>query len=484
MGNGKSSAKKLKLRRRALAVAVALVASGATVACSEDSDSSNERKIETAVSETLNKLLTFGPTLSSVVEDTEGFDLESITTNPIKLGIIGPETEEEYPKYDGSMGGRLLIKTSYVDGQLRIKDHSRDGVDPVLMTWIAKRINERSQVFETAMKNNSLKAINFILDRDDYSFMDGEVYERDEYFVRGSFDIKGSNEIDIVFPHGETTLDRTVFTQLLVHETGHALIERISDEIVSGATPITPEIQRVINACEAVHARAMEQIQTIGIDVYRKLDEAANAEQDPVKRAGLQKLRDVYLSDDVTIAQLQPKFEENWKAAEFTQFGEYGKNCATNNLYRQAGIINEKFFPGLNATPIGDSPSKSAELLDEAEVAFADLMETLTIYGNLTERNINSKSKSGHPEADLGEAIASPFALSVVTPDSLGRKLSWAESPDKELATELIDSANALIVATYPELGELISACEQSRDAAFNDPRATSLPKNKCDLSY
>ena len=482
MGNGRKSRKQLKLKRRALAVSLAVLASGATASCSNTPEFPG-RTIGATAGRIAEENLTeqYGPTLTSIAEDQTFYDQENFTTNPVNLGIVGAETRDEYPEKNfRPTDGRMLMRVVLVNGQLRIKDLSRDGIDPNNLAWFAKRIIDRREIIETAMAAGQLSKINFRLDGSGFNFTDNTPYTSEDYFLHGEYDATGEHELDFVFPHGDLQLDRSAFVQQIMHETGHALLQKISDEIKGGA-PVTPEVQRLINACDAVHAKAMQQMNDYAYDVYVQLDLAQYAEEDPIKKAALKKIRDEYLSGD--ISSMQPASESHWIRGETAQLGELGQNCATNSVIRQFGLTSKRFFPEMDKSA-GMSNPRSEDHFYSADSAFYKTISSLTVYGNLTEESVNASNTFGHPYDDIGEAFASAFALTIVTPENAGRRLSWVKVEDSQLAQELYDSVKAVLLAEYPQLSKLIDACYGDLQLAKQDPHLQPFPKSDCTISY
>lgn len=482
MANGKKSRKNLVTRRRAFAAAFAVLATGATASCSNTPEFPGRTIGATAGRITEEKLTEqYGSTITSITQDEMFYDQESFTTNPGNLGIVGPETRDEYPEENfRPTNGRMLMQVVFVEGQLRIKDHSRDGIDPNDLAWFAKRIDDRREVIETAMAAGQISKINFRLDGSGFNFTDNTSYSRDAYFLHGEYDASGEKELDFVFPHGDLQLDRSTFVQQIMHETGHALLQKVSDEIKGGA-PVTPEVQRLINACDAVHAKAMEQMNQYAYDVYIQLDLAQYAEDDPMKKAALKKMRDEYLSGD--ISSMQPASESHWIGGEDAQLGELGQNCATNSVIRQFGLTSKRYFPGTDRSA-GMSNPRAEDYFYSADAAFYKTIGSLTVYGSLTEENVNSVNPFGHPYDNIGEAFASAFALTIVTPENVGRRLSWTKVEDAQLAQELIDSVKAVLLSEYPQFAKLIDACYGDLQSAKQDPHLQPFPKSDCTISY
>ena len=219
MGNGRKSRKQLKLKRRALAVSLAVLASGATASCSNTPEFPG-RTIGATAGRIAEENLTeqYGPTLTSIAEDQTFYDQENFTTNPVNLGIVGAETRDEYPEKNfRPTDGRMLMRVVLVNGQLRIKDLSRDGIDPNNLAWFAKRIIDRREIIETAMAAGQLSKINFRLDGSGFNFTDNTPYTSEDYFLHGEYDATGEHELDFVFPHGDLQLDRSAFVQQIMH---------------------------------------------------------------------------------------------------------------------------------------------------------------------------------------------------------------------------------------------------------------------------
>ena len=466
--NGRHNPKR-NFRRNGAAIilAGALISGTACSSSQEDVGKQTGVVVGQLIKEKLDE--EYGLNIDELLAGSPSFAQERVFSRQ-SLGRTGEDLSSDYDPeetFDPS-NGPISLKIAYVNGTLRVKDLSRDGVDEALMLWILNRLSARMEIIKAAGETDAVTAVNIRLNATDVLMQDDPT----RLVTTMSGDATNENEVNIVFPRSAVPISAEVFDQMFVHEISHLLADAASDDYLKDGQ-YSQEVDRMLNVCASIRSKAIEQLDSRLYGVITKLDRAVAIEDSPQRKETMRTLLNKYV--DRSYIGLLPDSDPKYVEVQEPQFGERATQCAHNTLSRQLGMVETQLGVPFDKESFGeflDSPA--SDPFYEAYDELLELLQESTIYKYLAEINYDPRNNFGHGYDNLNEQFATAIAL-LVNPESTATKLASATSQERELVVEFIDSSREVLTAKFPQLTPLFHACNADFQSALNGQSAYNL---------
>ncbi|MFN8016256.1 MAG: hypothetical protein U0R17_06600 [Acidimicrobiia bacterium] len=403
----------------------------------------------------------YGQTLEQQL-DPAFIDSQYFSFSKEKLGFASEDPIEDYlpdQKLDGTSGPDAL-QVTVINGNIRIKDTSKDEVDDDAKLWLLQRIKQREEIIKAIASRNGFKQFNIKLNVSDAI---SESYGTQVKEMDGDATLE--NEMNLAFPRSQFVLSRELFDQMFMHEISHLIAGAISDDYLKHGKH-KEQVERLQNVCAQIRSRAFEQVQPYLPPVADELREIASLTEFESFRASASALADIYDRGD--LASIFPEADPYYVDVQEPQFGANSARCNSNSIIRQIGLMSSKLgFEFNRDESTAFNSSKASEHESNADELMYEAFSKNTIYQYLAEKNYVQGNNFGHGFDNLNEQIATAVAL-LSNPMDTGYKLKYIPTEDRELIIEFLDATSDLFVVAFPELRGMFTACREDLTKYLN----------------